>query len=237
MTIFTSLYKKLDIYAPMITQILHLILKRRFFSKSIESTFLNIYLNNYWGSHESISGEGSKLNQTYRIREILPIILEKYRINTLLDIPCGDFNWLSQIDLNSFQYIGGDIVYEIIEKNKFLFSGNKRTFKIIDITKDKLPSSDLLLCRDILVHFSYRDIFKTLQNIKKSEIQYLLTTNFYARGFNRNILTGYWRPINLTKPPFNFPKPIEIIIEYCTEKNNDYYDKSLALWKINDLKL
>ena len=156
MTILTSLYKKFDIYAPMITQILNLILKRRFFSKSIESTFSNIYLSNYWGSHESVSGEGSKLSQTYRIREKLPIFLEKYRINTLLDIPCGDFNWLSQIDLNSFQYIGGDIVYEIIKKNKIFFSGNKRTFKIIDITKDKLPSSDLLLCRDILVHFSYR---------------------------------------------------------------------------------
>lgn len=237
MTILTSLYKKLDIYAPMITQILNLILQRRFFSKSIESTFSNIYLSNYWGSIESVSGEGSKLSQTYRIRETLPIFLEKYRINTLLDIPCGDFNWLSQIDLNSFQYIGGDIVYEIIKKNKKKFSGNKRTFKIIDITKDKLPSSDLLLCRDILVHFSYRDIFKTLQNIKKSKIQYLLTTNFYARNFNRNILTGGWRPINLTKPPFNFPKPLEIISECCTEKNNDYYDKSLALWKINDLKL
>lgn len=237
MTILTSLYKKLDINAPMITQILNLILKRRFLSKSIESTFSNIYLSNYWGSHESVSGEGSNLSQTYIIREKLPILLEKYRINTLLDIPCGDFNWLSQIDLNCFQYIGGDIVYEIIKKNNFFFSGNKRTFKIIDITKDKLPSSDLLLCRDILVHFSYQDIFKTLQNIKKSEIQYLLTTNFYARNFNRNILTGGWRPINLTKPPFNFPKPLEIIIECCTEKNNDYYDKSLALWKINDLKL
>lgn len=167
MTILTYLYKKLDIYAPMITQILNLILKRRFFSKSIESTFSNIYLSNYWGSHESVSGEGATLSQTYRIRETLPIILEKYRINTLLDIRCRDFNWLSQIDLNSFQYIGGDIVYEIIKKNKFFFSGNKRTFKIIDITKDKLPSSDLLLCRDCLVHFSYRDIFKTLQNIKK----------------------------------------------------------------------
>ena len=233
MTILTYLSKKLNMYAPIITQLLNLILKRRFFSKSIESTFSNIYLSNYWGSHESVSGEGSTISQTYRIRETLPIILEKYRINTLLDIPCGDFNWLSQIDLNSFQYIGGDIVYEIIKKNLKIFSGNKRTFKIIDITKDTLPSSDLLLCRDCLVHFSYRNIFKTFQNIKKSEIQYLLTTNFHARNFNRNILTGGWRPINLTKSPFNFPKPLEIIIE----KNNDYYDKSLALWKINDLKL
>lgn len=71
----------------MITQILNLILKFRFFSKSIESTFSNIFLSNYWDSHESVSGEGSTISQTYRIREKLPIILEKYRINTLLDIP------------------------------------------------------------------------------------------------------------------------------------------------------
>ncbi len=233
MPIITSLTKKLKIYAPMINQILNLIKNRRFFSKSIKSTFTNIYLSSHWGSHESISGPGSTISQTYKIREMIPVLLEKYRIKTLLDIPCGDLNWLSQIDLSSFQYIGGDIVNGIIKRNKLHFSGNNRTFKIIDITKDRLPKSDLLLCKDCLVHFSYRNIFKTLQNIKKSEIQYLLTTHFYARSFNRNILTGGWRPINLTKHPFNFPKPLEMIIE----KNRAYYDKTLALWKINELKL
>ena len=135
MTILTFLYKKLNICAPMITQILNLILNRRFFSKSIESTFSNIYLSNYWGSHESVSGKGSTLSQTYRIRESLPIILEKYRINSLLDIPCGDFNWLSQIDLNSFQYIGGDIVYEIIKKNIFFFLEIREHLKSLILLK------------------------------------------------------------------------------------------------------
>jgi hypothetical protein len=39
----------------------------------------------------------------------------------------------------------------------------------------------------------------------------------------------------LTLPPFNFPQPIEVITEGCTENDGRYADKSLMLWNISDL--
>ena len=42
-----------------------------------------------------------------------------------------------------------------------------------------------------------------------------------------------WRPINLTKDPFNLPKPYKLL----NDKDNNEFDKfkSFAIWKIKDL--
>ena len=72
-------------------------------------------------------------------------------------------------------------------------------------------------------------------NIKKSGITYLLTTTFTQCHENVDIVTGDWRIINLEKPPFNFPPPVRIINEKCTEGNGTYADKCLGLWRIKEI--
>jgi hypothetical protein len=41
----------------------------------------------------------------------------------------------------------------------------------------------------------------------------------------------------LQLPPFNFPKPLKLIDEKCTEYNGKFADKHLGLWLLNDIKL
>jgi hypothetical protein len=89
----------------------------------------------------------------------------------------------------------------------------------------------------IMLKFSFEDIHKSLLNIKKSGSQYLLTTTFTECQSNKKIVTGDWRIINLQKPPFNFPKPLEIINEGCSEGEGTYDDKSLGLWCIEELDI
>jgi hypothetical protein len=111
-----------------------------------------------------------------------------------------------------------------------------REFKTLNLTSDALPECDVILVRDCLVHLSYKDIYAALKNIKSSNCKYLLTTTFTdTKRTNYDILTGDWRPINLTKKPFNFSEPVLVINEDCTENKNSYKDKSLALWGIKDL--
>ena len=61
--------------------------------------------------------------------------------------------------------------------------------------------------------------------------------------YNFNIKSGDWRPIDLELDPFNFPAPIKIINEGCqsTSTRNGqkvfFSNKSLALWKIEDIPL
>ncbi|MEQ9667454.1 MAG: hypothetical protein RLO19_03765 [Coleofasciculus sp. G2-EDA-02] len=98
-----------------------------------------------------------------------------------------------------------------------------------------LPTAEFLLCRDCLVHFSFADIHRTLNNIKISGIAYLLTTTFPDCSENEDITTGDWRLLNLEKPPFYFPKPLQLLNERCSDGGGQFQDKSLELWRVQDI--
>jgi hypothetical protein len=200
---------------------------------SMEGKFTRIYRTNYWQSEESASGIGSNLKETAAIAKELPKIMKGVGARSLLDIPCGDFNWMKEVDLDIDSYIGIDIVDDLIQRNNQLWANNSRSFLKSDITKDSLPQVDMILCRDCLVHFSYDDISLALKNIKKSASKYLFTTTSPNVDNNKDILTGRWRPINLQKPPFRFPDPIALIFEDSQEINDT--DKHLGLWKVADI--
>ena len=200
--------------------------------QNIQDKFSAIHRENTWGSDESISGAGSTRRETEAIRTELPRLIEQTGAKSLLDIPCGDFNWMKDVDLRLDSYFGAEIVDEIVRSNRRQFANDWRQFATLDITKDPLPTADLILCRDCLVHFSFEDIFLALENIDRGNSKYLLTTTFPSIRTNRDILTGQWRPLNLQAPPLNFPEPIILINEQCPEKA--YTDKSLGLWRLGD---
>lgn len=192
-----------------------------------------MYNKRGWGNAETVSGTGSTIRSTKKIVQLLPTIFDEYKIQSVLDIPCGDFNWMKAVNMVGIQYYGADIVDGLIQRNKKLYERNSRTFFVADITASVLPEVDFILCRDCLVHLSYKKIFSTLRNIRNSPIKYLLTTTFTNHS-NVDIITGNWRPLNLEAPPFNFPKPIAVFYEGNNE-NEENADKALALWSIEDI--
>jgi len=190
------------------------------------------------GREYPASGVGSTLEQTRRIRESIPAIIKALEAKVLLDAPCGDFTWMQEMNLGNTYYIGADIVEEVIKKNTLSHFRKNRSFVVADIVQDSLPKADIVLCRDCFVHLSNKDIVRAIRNFKKSQSTYLLTTNFYSIQKNIDLVSGRgWRPINLKIPPFNFPSPLQVIIEECTELNGEYKDKSLGLWKLADIAL
>ena len=132
--------------------------------------------------------------------------------------------------------IGGDILPEIVAANQALWGGTARKFVRIDIIRDQLPAADLVLCRDCFVHLSNAEVLEAVRNITNGSIEYLLTTTFPECDENVDIVTGDWRVINLQLPPFNFPAPELIINEECTESDGMFADKSLALWKVGNMR-
>ncbi|MHC5114552.1 MAG: class I SAM-dependent methyltransferase [Planctomycetota bacterium] len=198
-----------------------------------EELFADIMRRNDWRCTESISGTGSTLEQTGRLRAVLPGLLERLGVCTLLDLPCGDLNWISRVELPVERYVGGDIVEDVVSANRARFPD--RTFVRLDITRDDLPAADLILCRDCLVHFGYDDVWRALRRLRASGATYLLTTVFTGSTYNKDIETGGWRQLNLMLPPFSLPEPLEIVNEGCTEADGKYADKSLALWRVCDL--
>ncbi len=209
----------------------------KFRNKSIADTFTEIYQTNHWQGNESISGRGSDFDQTQKVIVELESVFIKYKIKSILDIPCGDFNWMSRIDFSQKKYLGADIVEKIIQNNLSKYGNiNNIDFVNLDLTSDSLPQSELIICRDCLVHMSNEAIQKAIENIIKSNSGYLITTSYINRTVNYDIVTGDWRPINLQIAPFNFPEPDYLFIEECTEGNGKYTDKAMCLWKISAIK-
>jgi hypothetical protein len=87
------------------------------FDMSLLDKFTEIYNNNGWCSPESRSGNGSELKNTIKLRSELPYLFVKYNIKSILDIPCGDFNWMKEVDLTNIEYKGADIVESLINLN------------------------------------------------------------------------------------------------------------------------
>ncbi|OXM49440.1 hypothetical protein CFP71_30515 [Amycolatopsis thailandensis] len=201
-------------------------------SMGTQDRFTYIFRSRLWTS-SSVSGPGSESVQTQGLREQLPALLERFGVRTLLDLPCGDFGWLSEVDLDLDRYIGADIVTDLVEANAARFRDDPvREFRTLDLTGDPLPAADLVLCRDCLVHLSFADIERALSNLRRSGSRYLLTTTFTELGANNDIVTGDWRPLNLCREPFGFPEPLAVLVEGCTEEGGAYADKSLGLWEI-----
>lgn len=204
-----------------------------------QEVFTQIYTTNFWANEESVSGSGSTLQETAILRKILPILLQSLNIQTMLDAPCGDHNWIKHIDLTFLnKYIGVDVVQDIIANNKALYECKGKEFRHLDILEDELPYTDLILCRDCLVHFPHKFVWQALNQMKASGARYLLTTTYPDLTQNMDIQKiGWWRPLNLQKPPFNFPEPLIIIHEGVWHEDKGRASKSIALWDFNDLAL
>ena len=175
---------------------------------TVEDRFTRIYRHNWWSSAESRSGTGSELAVTRNLRSNLPTLMRDYNVTRFLDAPCGDFNWMQHAlpDLG-VEYIGGDIVKELTVRNQREFGGEGVSFVHLDIIKDRLPQADLMMVRDCLIHFSYMDIYRFVENFCSSEIPLLLTTTVLPDdGRNSDIKTGEWRMLHLFSPPLCFPK-------------------------------
>ena len=104
------------------------------------------------GSAESVSGPGSTTREAAFIADLISL-LRRFEARTLLDAPCGDFNWIGEVADSVEQYVGIEVVLELIEHNLRHNLTDRRRFALADISRDPLPRADVILCRDCLVHY------------------------------------------------------------------------------------
>lgn len=202
------------------------------YSEDRKQTFETIFVENRWQSEESRSGDGSSLDQTIILRARLPGLMQALGAKTLLDAPCGDFNWMQAVELpDSVTYVGGEIVPTLVEGLTARHGGERRTFVQLDIVSDPLPDADLWLCRDVLFHLSEADIRAALTNFVRSDIGHLLTTTYEFVTENRDIRSGGFRFINLQRPPFNFPRPRLTIDDFLAPEP----PRKLGLWSRDEV--
>ena len=198
--------------------------------RTAEARFTWIYRKNYWQSSESASGDGSTLGYTANLRKELPALFEKFAIRSVLDAPCGDFNWMRELLRKvDVEYTGGDIVLPLIRSLNSQHGAPGRTFVHLDLVTGKLPKADLMICRDCLFHLSYADTRAVLENYLASGTAYLLTTTHKNRDgwLNQDIRTGFYRQIDLFAAPFNFSTaPLARIDDWVAP----FPEREMCLW-------
>ncbi|BAB48139.1 mll0579 [Mesorhizobium japonicum MAFF 303099] len=184
--------------------------------------FARIYQSNEWGSAESRSGLGSAYATTHRVRTVLPMLLRALDVKSMLDAPCGDFNWMRFVDLGKMHYIGCDIVPEVIETNRVRYAD--REFHVLDLAVEPLPNVDLIFSRDCLQHLTEPDIWRALRNFKKCGARWLFTSSHSTSAQDIARETGGFGFLNLQQPPFSLPLPLLIMPE------EHYASKAMCLW-------
>lgn len=210
---------------------------RRFLFRSPESVFTSIWRTGWWTRAipgGSRSGPGSSPETAREVALALPPLLARLGARSLLDAPCGDFGWMSGVDRSGFDYVGADIVAPLVEGLAARHADERTRFVVLDLARGPLPRADAVLCRDALVHLSFRLALAALERIRESGATWLLATTFPGLGRNEDCVTGLWRPLDLEKPPFSLPRPVETIPEQ-RDPEGRLPDKHLGVWRVAEL--
>ncbi len=176
--------------------------------------FREIYLENKWGGSAGTfsSGTGSTQQHAYLYAAAIKGFVRTHGVRRIVDLGCGDFQVGAQLLDAGVDYVGVDIVPELISHNERLHAGEHVRFVCLDIAADRLPDGDLCLVRQVLQHLSNAEIRNVLANL--DGYRYVLVTEHYpAPGVeslpNRDKPSGEdirvydGSAVYLDKPPFN----------------------------------
>jgi SAM-dependent methyltransferase len=195
--------------------------------------FKYIFLSGYWsdyniGQNHSRSGQGSNFNNTLYLQNELKIFFKKEKIKKILDIGCGDFNWMNNIlsDLDYDSYLGVDIVDVLISDNLDKYKSKKINFINKDFINDDidfLSEFDFVLVRDVFIHLKNSNINKAINKLRKINFRYIGITSDPTILVNTDLKTdGRYRDVNLTLRPFNINNTYHVIKGLNSEKIEKY---------------
>ncbi len=195
LTIFTILVSQILLITPIICD-------------TPQEVFTDIYQRGVWGRNqngEGTSGGGSTLESTEVYRKFLQQFLSEYNIKTVVDAGCGDWGFSHLIDWSGIDYIGYDVVKNVIKNNQKKFNKENIQFITRNFINKQLPSTDLLICKEVLQHLTLEDI--STFSTQFHNFKYCLITNdidpVTMTAPNIQINRGSYRVIDLTQPPFS----------------------------------
>ena len=181
------------------------------------AVFSKIYSYNIWGKG---SGIGSDPENAKPYLKLLQQYINDDRIHTIVDLGCGDWQIMSNINIpDNKAYKGYDVVSSVQQANIKKFAKPNIQFYIIqdlEYFKRKKVYGDLLIVKDVLQHWPNKEINYFFKNILPN-FKYALITNSIMPNLpsliNRDISLGEFRPIRLMDSPFTWNN-VSILLEY-----------------------
>ena len=199
-----------------------------------EAVFKYIYDRNIWGQTDDYktddtpnSGKGSSVQTNVPYIMFLRKFLQERNIKSVADVGCGDWRCSAEIykGLDCF-YIGYDIYEPLIHKHTETYKNPNWRFKTLNCcsSPDKIFPSDLLILKDVLQHWTDRQVKEFMDYVTTSNrFKYILITNCCSpKMFTTLIFAGGWRTL---QNDHHLLKPYDLkpVLSYGT--------KSCLLWE------
>jgi hypothetical protein len=145
--------------------------------KSISEIFTTIYLENRWGDGIQIpkSGVGSLPSNAVQYVRFIEKIITDYKIESVVDVGHGDWSMWRDYKFENVRYFGVDVSRGLSEQVSSQYGNPNRIFKFADGIHSELPSSDLLICKDVLQHLPNGQIIEFLEMCKR--YRYIVLSN------------------------------------------------------------
>lgn len=177
---------------------------------SAADVFSDVYAADRWNGG---SGPGSAPENSEEYRRFLSGHLDELRatpgVARVVDLGCGDWRIGELLDWTGLDYVGIDVVPEVIAANLRRDTPDNVTFVCLDALTAPLPPGDLLIVKDVFQHWPTADIARFLD--KYADGLYpegvIVTNDVSARRhparLNSDIEMGDWRPVDVESAPFN----------------------------------
>lgn len=169
--------------------------------------FEDIYKNELWGQGQG-SGGGSSPEITFDYRHYISKILKELNIKSVVDLGCGDWQFSYLIDWENIHYTGIDCVKTLVEQNNVKYGTQNIKFEYKDASAGVDGyKADLLIVKDVLIHWPNIDIKKFLDKLlKEKNFKYLLITNSNNKDsfLNKDINPGEFHSLDLNIAPFDY---------------------------------
>jgi 2-polyprenyl-3-methyl-5-hydroxy-6-metoxy-1,4-benzoquinol methylase len=174
--------------------------------KTARKVFEEIYATNYWGFG---SGHGSRPQVTRGYREFVARFIRENCISSVVDFGCGDWQFSRLIDWSGVDYLGLDVVPQLIERHQTRFGRAGIRFEMCPDRLTDVPSADLLLAKDVLQHWPTSAVQEFLGNVVPRFKWALITNGVTPEShLNGDIEMGGFRPLDLRRVPFSCIAPV-----------------------------
>jgi SAM-dependent methyltransferase len=175
----------------------------------MQAAFDDIYKHATWGTNsegEGHSGAGSLLKTTMLYRHFLEQFMKDADVHSVVDAGCGDWEFSQAIDWKGIDYKGYDIVPSVIEGDTKKYAKPNIHFFVANVVDEDLPPADLLIVKHVLQHLPTAAVQKLLAKQLPKYKHTLLVNSVESRTLsapNTDVEPGGYRPLDVTKPPFN----------------------------------
>jgi SAM-dependent methyltransferase len=214
----------------------------------MERDFAQIYADNSWSTQQR-SGPGSDAKLTRPYARLIEDFIRRHDIRSVVDLGCGDWSFSRYIDWSGVDYVGIDIVPDLIDSLNRTYGRPGIRFLLGNIADQNLPQADLAISKDVLQHWPTEAILTFLPRLRT--FKYAILTNdskVVCRSWRRlwtaeeifqpniDIVAGDYRPIRLREPPFNLAaQPLGVVKMYVSKfpdpkRRPETEHKEVLLW-------